>query len=89
MSYGAVFDVTGRDRTCGASRFRRALYPLSYGHEGAPRRRRSGNRTGGLLRIREALCRLSYPPLMSKAGSRTVSLLFVDRHSPIELPARM
>ena len=25
-------DVTGRDRTCDAPRFRRALYPLSYGH---------------------------------------------------------
>ena len=24
--------MTGRDRTCGASRFRRALYRLSYGH---------------------------------------------------------
>lgn len=25
-------DVTGRDRTCDAPRFRRALYLLSYGH---------------------------------------------------------
>ena len=25
-------DVAGRDRTCGAPRFGRALYPLSYGH---------------------------------------------------------
>jgi hypothetical protein len=25
-------DVAGRDRTCGAPRFRRALYRLSYGH---------------------------------------------------------
>jgi hypothetical protein len=32
LSYEAEKNVTGRDRTCGASRFRRALYRLSYGH---------------------------------------------------------
>jgi hypothetical protein len=26
--------VAGRDRTCGAPRFKRALYLLSYGHMG-------------------------------------------------------
>ena len=28
--------MAGRDRTCGAPRFRRALYRLSYGHEMEP-----------------------------------------------------
>jgi hypothetical protein len=28
----SLVDVTGRDRTCAAPRFKRALYPLSYGH---------------------------------------------------------
>lgn len=31
MSYGAE-GVAGRDRTCGAPHFRRALYRLSSGH---------------------------------------------------------
>ena len=69
LSYGAKEDVTGRTRTCHAPRFRRALYRLSYGHKGVDGRSRS--RTGDFLRIREALCRLSYPPsiaFMGKAG---------------------
>jgi hypothetical protein len=63
LSYGAV-SVTGRDRTCDAPRFRRALYRTEL------RSRESGRsriRTGDLLRIREALCQLSYPP-MGEAG---------------------
>jgi hypothetical protein len=45
--------VAGRNRTCGALRFRQALYPLSYGHM-----RMSGqgwNRTSDLLFVRQAL----------------------------------
>ena len=33
LSYGAERDVAGRSRTCGAPRFRRPLYPLSYSHK--------------------------------------------------------
>src|SRR5947209_18737361 len=59
LSYGAV-SVTGRDRTCDAPRFRRALYRAELRSRVEDGRSRS--RTGGLLRIREALCHLSYPP---------------------------
>ena len=70
--------VTGRIRTCHAPRFRRALYRLSYGHKGVDGRSRS--RTGDFLRIREALCRLSYPPSMNGQGwIRTSSLSRVKR----------
>ena len=67
--------MAGRDRTCGAPRFRRALYPLSYGHVRdvllhvstlrLRRRRDDGrgwDRTSGLLCVRQTLCRLSYSP---------------------------
>ena len=50
LSYGARY-VAGRDRTCGASRFRRALYRLSYGHMS----RRGWPRTSDLLFVRQAL----------------------------------
>ena len=73
LSYGAV-SVTGRDRTCDAPRFRRALYraELRSREDG-----RSRSRTGGLLRIREALYHLSYPPTSGRGWARTSSLLFV------------
>jgi hypothetical protein len=43
--------VAGRNRTCGAPRFRRALYRLSYGHMHG----RGWIRTSGLLLVRQAL----------------------------------
>jgi hypothetical protein len=43
--------VAGRDRTCGAPRFKRALYRLSYGHE----HERGWSRTSVLLFVRQAL----------------------------------
>jgi hypothetical protein len=68
LSYGARaalgrgrHSVTGRDRTCDAPRFKRALYRAEL----RSRDWRSRSRTGDLLRIREALCRLSYPPARS------------------------
>ncbi len=73
LSYGAV-SVTGRDRTCDAPRFRRALYRAELRSRVEDGRSRS--RTGGLLRIREALCHLSYPP-SGRGWARTSSLLFV------------
>ena len=73
LSYGAV-DVTGRDRTCDAPRFRRALYRAEL--RSRVEHGRSRSRTGGLLRIREALCHLSYPP-SGRGWTRTSSLLFV------------
>src|SRR5262249_44386062 len=79
-------DVTGRDRTCAAPRFRRALYRAEL----RSRDRRSRGRTGNLLLIREALCRLSYPPAVSGRGwTRTSSLLCVRQAlSAVELLAR-
>jgi hypothetical protein len=66
--------VTGRDRTCDAPRFRRALYRAELRSRVEDGRSRS--RTGGLLRIREALYHLSYPP-SGRGWARTSSLLFV------------
>jgi hypothetical protein len=51
--------VTGRDRTCGAPRFRRALYRLSYGHKEMGE---GWGRTSDILFVRQALSRLSYSP---------------------------
>jgi hypothetical protein len=45
--------VAGRNRTCAAPRFRRALYPLSYGHTSG----RGWSRTSDLLLVRQALGR--------------------------------
>ena len=73
LSYGAV-SVTGRGRTCDAPRFRRALYRAELRSRVGDGRSRS--RTGGLLRIREALYHLSYPP-SGRGWARTSSLLFV------------
>jgi hypothetical protein len=51
--------VAGRDRTCGASRFRRALYRAELRpHEG----RQGWIRTSSLLFVRQALSQLSYSP---------------------------
>jgi hypothetical protein len=55
--------VTGRDRTCDAPRFRRALYRAELRSR---EDRRSRSRTGDFLLIREALCHLSYPPAMCR-----------------------
>jgi hypothetical protein len=44
-------DVAGRGPTCGAPRFRRPLYLLSYGHVD----RRGWTRTSDLLRVEQAL----------------------------------
>jgi hypothetical protein len=81
LSYGARADlvrgrhsVTGRARTCDAPRFRRALYRTELRSRVEDGRSRS--RTGGLLRIREALYHLSYPP-SGRGWARTSSLLFV------------
>ncbi len=63
--------VTGRDRTCDASRFRRALYRLSYGHASPEER----SRTGRLLLIREA----RFSPSSGPGGSRTLE-------PPLHLP---
>ena len=58
---------------------------LSYGHANG----RSRSRTGGLLRIREALYHLSYP-LSGRGWARTSSLLFVRQalsrlsYSPVD-----
>jgi hypothetical protein len=50
---------------------------------------RSRSRTGGLLRIREALCRLSYPPTSGRGWNRTSGLLLVRQALlPAELLAR-
>src|SRR6476620_7977321 len=85
LSYGAV-SVTGRGRTCDAPRFRRALYRAELRSRVDDGRSRS--RTGGLLRIREALCHLSYPP-SGRGWARTSSLLCVRQAlSPVELLAR-
>src|SRR5204863_4400930 len=60
---------------------------LSYGHAFVDGRSRS--RTGGLLRIREALYHLSYPP-SGRGWARTSSLLFVRQalsplsYSPVD-----
>lgn len=57
--------MAGRDRTCGASRFRRALYRLSYGHTWA--RLESNQR---LLACKtSALAELSYSPWIRDKGS--------------------
>jgi hypothetical protein len=51
--------VAGRNRTCGAPRFRRPLYRAEL------RPRASGRgwgRTSSLLRVKQALCQLSYSP---------------------------
>jgi hypothetical protein len=50
LSYGAK-DVAGRNRTCVAPRFKRALHRLSYGHMS----RRGWHRTSDLLFVRQAL----------------------------------
>ena len=63
--------VTGRDRTCDASRFRRALYRLSHGHASPEER----SRTGRLLLIREA----RFSPSSGPGGSRTLE-------PPLHLP---
>ena len=82
--------MTGRDRTCDAPRFKRALFRLSYGHANG----RSRSRTGGLLLIREALCHLSYPPTSGQGWARTSSLLFVRQalsplsYSPVSNPGQ-
>jgi hypothetical protein len=80
-------DVTGRDRTCDAPRFRRALYELSYGHvrwaEPDSNRRPPPYQRGAL------------PPELSatlssgRGWARTSSLLFVRQALyPLELLAR-
>src|SRR5206468_11292441 len=46
-----VGSVAGRNRTCGAPRFKRPLYRLSYGHRGG----RGWTRTSSLLFVRQAL----------------------------------
>ena len=50
LSYGAM-SVAGRDRTCGASRFRRALYRAEL----RPHDRRGWIRTSDILFVRQAL----------------------------------
>jgi hypothetical protein len=55
LSYGAR-DVAGRNRTCAAPLFRRALYRAELRPQDGWRSR---SRTGALLLIREALYRLS------------------------------
>ncbi len=83
--------MTGRDRTCDAPRFRRALYRAELRSRVEDGRSRS--RTGGLLRIREALCHLSYPP-SGRGWARTSSLLFVRQalsrlsYSPVVDPGQ-
>ena len=53
-------DVVGRDRTCDAPRFRRALYRLSFDHVDG----QGWTRTSSLLFVRQALYPLSYSPGM-------------------------
>jgi hypothetical protein len=65
--------VTGRDRTCDAPRFRRALYRAELRSRERWAEPESNRR---FLRIREALCHLSYPP-SGRGWARTSSLLFV------------
>ena len=83
--------MTGRDRTCDAPRFRRALYRAELRSRIEDGRSRS--RTGGLLRIREALYHLSYPP-SGRGWARTSSLLFVRQalsrlsYSPLSDPGQ-
>ena len=66
LSYGAI-DVVGRNRTCDAPRFRRALYRLSFDHIG----RRGWTRTSSLLRVKQALCAIELlAPVLPQAGDR-------------------
>jgi hypothetical protein len=61
-------DVAGRNRTCGAPRFKRALYRLSYGHTS----RRGRPRTSDLLFVRQALVPTELLALDGPEGSRTL-----------------
>ena len=65
--------MTGRDRTCDAPRFRRALYRAELRSREWWAEPESNRR---LLLIREALYHLSYPP-SGQGWARTSSLLFV------------
>jgi hypothetical protein len=51
LSYGARSNVVGRNRTCDAPRFRRALYRLSFDHVDG----QGWTRTSSLLRVKQAL----------------------------------
>ena len=62
-------DVVGRDRTCDAPRFRRALYRLSFDHVDG----QGWTRTSSLLFVRQALYPLSYSPMSIEGGSRTLT----------------
>jgi hypothetical protein len=58
LSYEAVSSVAGRNRTCGAPRFRRALYRAELRPREGVKRRVSGRgwtRTSSLLCVRQAL----------------------------------
>ena len=57
--------MTGRDRTCDAPRFRRALYRLSFDHVDG----QGWTRTSSLLFVRQALYPLSYSPEIRDKGS--------------------
>jgi len=67
--------VAGRDRTCGAPRFKRALYRLSYGHmsgQGWPR-------TSDLLFVRQALIPTELLALMDREGVEPSNHRFLCR----------
>ena len=61
--------MVGRDRTCDAPRFRRALYRLSFDHVDG----QGWTRTSSLLFVRQALYPLSYSPTSIEGGSRTLT----------------
>jgi hypothetical protein len=71
LSYETM-DVAGRNRTCGAPRFRRPLYRAEL------RPRASGRgwgRTSSLLRVKQALCQLSYSPEKGKLRDKDSNLV--------------
>ena len=81
LSYGVACDVAGRSRTCGALRFRQALYRLGYGHERRAHRPPS-------ISLRGEIDAVAYGRPSSVASVRSTALFSMPLAHPSTLDRR-